>query len=338
MKIQGSQIAMTANHDLVVEQRDVWIRRVDDFDQAFQQAWQTLAPDQQKPLFPVLRPVEAMSPLEKAGITPPGSLEDDLKRGLLRLLLRILDQVADLGFEPLPMTQSFAAPRATVTTYHQRELAEQETSRFSASGTITTWGGKEINFSLESVLGRSYFERVTTADTNQQRPLVDPLVVNFAGHPATISGPATRFDLNSDGTAEEISFVGAGSGFLAWDRNSDGVINDGRELFGPLTNNAFSELAMLDGDGNGWLDESDTAFGQLRVWSKDGQGQDVIHDLRTEGIGAIYLDHLDTPFRYTDAQNQTLATVDATGIFVGEDGSVGTVQAIDLAVREPVKI
>src|SRR6185369_7094398 len=98
----------------------------------------------------------------------------------------------------------------------------------------------------------------------------DPLVVNFGGAPARISEARVAFDLDGDGHAEQISFVAAGSGFLAVDRNGDGKVNDGTELFGPRTGNAFQELASYDVDGNGWIDQGDPVFGQLRVLTLDG--------------------------------------------------------------------
>jgi hypothetical protein len=43
-----------------------------------------------------------------------------------------------------------------------------------------------------------------------------------------------------------------------------GRIDSGSELFGPATGSGFGELAALDGDGNGWIDENDDAFARLR--------------------------------------------------------------------------
>ena len=48
----------------------------------------------------------------------------------------------------------------------------------------------------------------------------------------SISDQKFKFDINADGKEDDISFVGKGSGFLALDKNGDGKINDGSELFG----------------------------------------------------------------------------------------------------------
>jgi len=97
---------------------------------------------------------------------------------------------------------------------------------------------------------------------------VDPLVLNFEGNRAELTGAKFAFDLDQDGEQEHISFVGSGSGILVLDRNKDGIVNDGSELFGPSTGNGFNELASLDGDENGWIDENDAAYQDLSVWTR----------------------------------------------------------------------
>ena len=54
---------------------------------------------------------------------------------------------------------------------------------------------------------------------------------------------------------DEINKLAAGQGFLALDKNEDGEINDGGELFGTRSGDGFGELAVFDEDCNGWIDE-----------------------------------------------------------------------------------
>jgi hypothetical protein len=111
--------------------------------------------------------------------------------------------------------------------------------------------------------------------------------------------------LDCDGETEQISFAGNGSGFLSLDINGDGVINNGSELFGPQSGNGFEELAQYDNDNNGWIDESDSIYEKLRIWSKDGNGNDYLFALGEKGIGAIYLGNIGTEFNITDNQNNS---------------------------------
>jgi len=136
----------------------------------------------------------------------------------------------------------------------------------------------------------------------------DPLVVNFGGAPARLTGAKISFDLNSDGAPENVSFVARGSGFLALDSNGDGKVNDGRELFGPQTGNGFGELAAYDSDNNGWIDQRDPVFAKLRIWTVNG-----LESLSDKGIGAISTSSAMTPFALKDAANVSQGDIRSTG-------------------------
>ena len=208
---------------------------------------------------------------------------------------------------------------------------EVEETQFAAEGKVLTADGQEISFKLALSMRREYFESSTQAlRIGAEPPRKDPLVLNFDGTAAQLTDQRFGFDLNADGRAESINFVAAGSGFLVFDRNGDGKVNDGRELFGPQTNNGFAELAALDDDRNGWIDEADSAFGRLRLWYQDRNGERRLDTLAAVGVGAISLGHVSTPFELKDAQNQLLGAVRSTGVFLQENGNTGTIQQIDL--------
>ena len=162
--------------------------------------------------------------------------------------------------------------------------------------------------------------------------MIDPLVINLDDNVDSISDQTFFFDLDSDGTLDEISSLNRGSGFLALDKNGDGEINDGSELFGALTGNGFAELAQYDLDGNGWIDEADDIYDKLRVWSVDKDGNPKLFTLKESDIGAICLASAPTQFSVTDEWNQTRAMVRSSGFFLREStGLAGSVQQIDLA-------
>lgn len=212
---------------------------------------------------------------------------------------------------------------------------QKERMSFTAGGTIKTTDGREIDFSVQLNMTREFASQHQISFRAGDAVTIDPLVVHFD---STGSAPAPslteqkyQFDLDADGILDSISFAGPGSGFLAYDRNNDGLINDGTELFGPQTGNGFSELAQYDEDGNGWIDENDAIFHQLVIWTKDENGNDQLFTLGQKGIGAIYLGHLDTPFTLTGNQQQ-LGEIAKTGIFLKENGQAGLIQHIDLVV------
>ncbi len=208
---------------------------------------------------------------------------------------------------------------------------ESEQTRFNAQGSVTTADGRTIDFKMTSQIQREFYSE-SQLQIEKGFILQDPMVVNFGGEPATLTIDKVAFDLNSDGQTEDISFVGAGSGFLALDKNQDGLVNDGNELFGTLSGNGFADLSLYDEDNNGWVDENDAVFSQLKVWHKTPQGLDELSGLLSLNIGAISLQHIETPFSVKTERNQTLGQVVSSGVFLSEDGKVGTVQQIDLAI------
>jgi len=216
--------------------------------------------------------------------------------------------------------------------YHA-SYSESEQTTFAARGVVRTADGQTIEFEINLAMQRSYQEetsvRLRLGDAVRKQ---DPLVINFSGNAAQLTDTRFRFDLDADGSAENINFVTPGSGFLVFDRNRDGKANNGSELFGPASGNGFQELAALDSDSNGWIDENDAAYGQLAVWTRDAAGKDRLQGLKEANVGAIALSAVGTPFDLKGAGNATLGQIRSTGIYLGDDGSAGTVQQIDLSV------
>lgn len=206
-------------------------------------------------------------------------------------------------------------------------IPSSDRMNFGSSGVVKTLDGRTIDFSVNLNLVRSTDEGIgLEIDTSGQT--IDPLVINFASNSAWLAGTEFNFDLNLDGTDENLNFVGEGSGFLAIDLNSDGMINDGGELFGPESGSGFEDLAVYDLDENSWIDENDSVFQSLRIWTKDSEGRDSLFSLNSKGIGAIYLGSAGTEFE----QEAGDAVIRETGIFLREDGTAGTIQDIDYIV------
>ena len=109
------------------------------------------------------------------------------------------------------------------------------------------------------------------------------------------------------------------------------MINDGGELFGTKSGDGFADLAQYDADGNGWIDEADEIWDKLLIWVRDEEG-DTLYHLSDLGVGAIGLGSVSTEFSLNDARdNQTIALIRKTGIFLYENGTVSTVQHLDMA-------
>jgi hypothetical protein len=137
-----------------------------------------------------------------------------------------------------------------------------------------------------------------------------PIVIDLH-HDGINLGPAgvgVWFDVDADGLRDHVQWVRAGGdeGFLALDRNGNGVVDDGAELFGvgtPLilqgnrnAPNGFVGLAQYDerqlgGNDDGYITPADAIWPQLRVWvdrNADGvSSYDEMHPLSEYGITAL---------------------------------------------------
>ena len=162
--------------------------------------------------------------------------------------------------------------------------------------------------------------------------LCDPLVINLDTDVAGVSDQKFLFDLDNDGVKDRISMLDKGSGFLALDKNSDGIINDGSELFGTASGDGFKDLAAYDSDGNGWIDEADDIWDKLLIYSLNDDGSSSLYGLSEKGVGAIFLGNVSTDFSLKNASDHSLnGIIRKTGMFLYENGQAGTVQHLDLS-------
>ncbi|MCX5874948.1 MAG: VCBS repeat-containing protein [Deltaproteobacteria bacterium] len=288
---------------------------------------------------------------DTAAATPlDASPSEDPKLKAMRLILEALTgkKIRITSFEPAAAENSASYPGATQGAnpanspparqgwgleYDLVEtVSEQESLNFSTTGQVVTADGQTIDFKLQLAMQREFAATNTVQIRAGDAKLVDPLVINFNGKAAELSGGRFAFDLDADGNAEQVSGLASGSGFLALDRNQDGKINNGLELFGPASGKGFGELAQLDSDHNGWLDENDPRYAELRVWMRDAAGNDSLTSLAENNVGAILLNPGKTAFALKDSGNVLQGQLRETSIFLGKKGGVGTVQEIDLAV------
>ena len=246
-------------------------------------------------------------------------------------LAKVLHDRRSQPSEPGPRTQS-QAPEPEWSVQYERDYAYHDFQymSFEAEGSITTADGEHIKFALSLSMHHeeSVYSRTSVRMQNGRK--VDPIVINLTGEAAQLADALFEFDLNGDGKTEMIPELRRGSGFLVFDRNGDGGANDGTELFGPESGNGMDELAQLDSDGNGWLDERDAAWTQLYVWTGGARGRESLTPLAKAGVGAIYLGSVDTQFQMKNSANRPVGEVARIGLYLRDDKTVGSLQQIDL--------
>ncbi len=260
----------------------------------------------------------------------------ELRIGLLERIMRLLQMLSpekqSRGYRSMLQNTanmisgaSFIKVTAMTATHY-----EEEATTFSGTGSAVTEDGRTIDFGVNFSMSRSLVQ-YANLDMKQAVSYIDPMVINVGGDVTHISDQSFYFDLDCDGKEEKISSLGAGSGFLALDKNSDGKINNGSELFGTKSGDGFKDLSGYDKDGNGWIDENDEVFDRLRIWIRNEDGTDSLLSLREADVGAIYLGSADTPYSHIGSDLMARAMTRASGIFLKESGGVGTVAQVDLA-------
>lgn len=219
--------------------------------------------------------------------------------------------------------------RVTATSGFSSEL---ESTTFASQGVVQTQDGRSIGFNIEVSMSREFTTEFNILETENYIK-TDPLMINLDSNIGRVSDQKFYFDLDTDGKEEQISFAGQGSGLLALDINGDGTINDGSELFGTKSGDGFKDLAGYDNDGNGWIDENDSVFSRLKVWTKDAEGNDYLIDLKDADVGAIYLRNTDTQFSLKNDENKLNAEIKKTGIYLRESSGVaGTLNHVDMVI------
>ncbi len=218
------------------------------------------------------------------------------------------------------------------TDYYSIEYEESESMSFETQGKVITADGRELDFNLELSMSREYCEKNELLNQSVEAIMTDPLVISLDSNPISVSDQKWSFDIDGDGKKDSISMLSKGAGFLCYDKNGDGIINDGREMFGSKTGNGFAELSEYDTDGNGWIDEADEIYDKLSVWQKDDAGNDKIISLREAKLGAIYLGSASSEFALKSLDdNSHNAQIRRSGVFLHENGKAGLIQQLDMA-------
>ena len=249
--------------------------------------------------------------------------EENLSRGI--------NETSIQNTNPQPLTLTPVPLESTL--FRRQELFyEQETTAFQTTGSVVTADGRTLDFNLEFQMSRefaSYYEESVSLGNAR---FLDPLVINLDTDVASVSDQKFFFDLDADGKEESISGLHPGSGYLALDINGNGIIDDGKELFGTASGDGFLDLAKYDDDGNGWIDEKDAIFEKLLIWATDENGNSELYHLKEKDVGALYLGRVSTEHSLNDPlTNRANGVIRSSGLFLYENGTAGTMQQLDLA-------
>ncbi|HZI20017.1 MAG TPA: hypothetical protein VEY09_15640 [Pyrinomonadaceae bacterium] len=174
---------------------------------------------------------------------------------------------------------------------------------------INTWGGTNTfvysgTVSRCTSLGNDWhFDSCSCSGGCSPDAGCSPILIDVAGNGLSLTSAAegVAFDLTGDGRTEQLGWTRAGSddSFLFLDRDGNGEVDSGRELFGNFTDqpepaageerNGFLALAVFDGgekggNSDGVIDASDAVYSRLRLW------RDANHDGRSQAEEVVGLE------------------------------------------------
>ena len=145
-----------------------------------------------------------------------------------------------------------------------------------------------------TALSSSQYSALSTSASAALDPSVfaSPIVLDLNGDGVRTRSIAegVKFDLFDNGTAISSGWVSGGDGLLVMDRNHDGVITNGSELFGTSTRlsdgtkaaDGYAALREFDSNKDGFISETDAVFKDLRVWiDGDGDGVSEVGEIRS---------------------------------------------------------
>ena len=189
---------------------------------------------------------------------------------------------------------------------------------------------------IDEVIKEIHGESDDYDKAGKAQPPRDPLIIDLGetGIELRSLEHGVNFDLDNNGFAEKTAWIGTEDGFLALDRNGNGSIDNGGELFGDQvilkdgskSESGFEALAELDDNGDGIIDNKDSAFANLRVWiDANHNGKSDSNELKTlneTGIISISLEHSEVSI----VDEETGARIaESASVTFNKNGAVSTV-------------
>lgn len=210
---------------------------------------------------------------------------------------------------------SFSSSLALSGSFESTGTAGSSSAFFNLSFTETT--NVNLHFSIDAVTGDldlslsfsqstslSFASTVTTAPEQ-----VDPLIINLSNQDFQFDlAREVSLDLDANGTIDSFYSPGEDNFFLALDKNSNGFIDDGRELFGDADGfkDGFTALAQYDFNLDKVINSQDPVFNQLLLMSYDKYGEQKTKTIKDSNITSISLNAVYATKSYQD-NNQLIA-------------------------------
>ncbi|NQY79302.1 MAG: hypothetical protein HRT47_03210 [Candidatus Caenarcaniphilales bacterium] len=185
-------------------------------------------------------------------------------------------------------------------TAHNNDFQMLDDANLNATGYLSSAGRPDVAQEFEGKtsmkIGDMLLEDVETMSIHR---MSTPLILDLDGDGIDLSSKedGVTFDLTGDGVRDETAWTDAQNSFddafLVLDKNNDGQVNSGKELFGDQNgeDNGFDELATYDTNNDGVINSDDEVFEDLKLWADmdaDGKvGEGEMKSLAELGIKSL---------------------------------------------------
>jgi len=207
----------------------------------------------------------------------------------------------------LTTAQIAALTTAQTASIETADLAALKTSQIQAFSTASVAALTTVQIAhLSTTQVHALTTQQTNAFTTAQGAVLGlgtPIVLDLNGDGVKTKSVAdgVTFDLFATGTKVSTGWVSSSDGLLVMDRNADGQINDGSELFGSSTtladgtkaHDGYQALKELDSNGDGFITKDDAAFANLRVWI-DANSDGISEKGETVGLDTLGITSIST--------------------------------------------
>jgi hypothetical protein len=200
----------------------------------------------------------------------------------------------------------------------------------------------EVSTQVSELVARVQADRVTVSQESlevniqsqrgsQAQKKVDPLVLDLDGDGVETSGveAGVFFDIEANGEIALVSFVQGEDALLALDRNGNGVIDDGSELFGTQhgAKNGFEELKKFDDNHDGVINAQDAVFSQLGGLRRNAAGLEFV------SLSRLGVREISTAYRERREALPTGDDILQNGAFRYSNGALGRAFDVGLSRR-----
>jgi len=205
---------------------------------------------------------------------------------------------------------------------------------------------QNITLDYQFDLSSKYASKTTITTT--AAALKDPLIIQFGAQGIGEINGETELDINNDKNLNSLPIFSGDVGYLVFDKNDNKTVDNGSELFGPTSNNGFSELAQLDSNNNGFFDSQDNAYQRVYIWQpqqdnssnntsniipkKGNNNQQELVSLAHAGVSAIYLDAIDTPFNFRNQNGDITAQLRQSSFAITDNNQAVGIHQIDVQI------